>query len=47
MNLLLSPAAQLDVSDIWDFTVGRWGEDQADRYNSRIRDALNELAACC
>lgn len=45
MNLLLSPAAQLDVSDIWDFTVGRWGEDQADRYNSRIRDALNELAA--
>ena len=45
MNLLLSPAAQLDVSDIWDFTVARWGEDQAERYNSRIRDTLNELAA--
>ncbi len=45
MRLLLSPAAQLDVADIWDFTVERWGEEQAERYNSRIRDTLGELAA--
>lgn len=30
-----SPAAEADVAGIWDFTVERWGSDQAVRY---IRD---------
>lgn len=45
MMLRLSPDAQLDISDIWAFTEERWGEDQAVRYVTRIRDALTELAA--
>lgn len=45
MKLLLSPAAQLDISDIWDFTAERWGEDQAESYTQRIRDTLTGLAA--
>jgi len=45
MDLRLSPAAQSDISDIWEFTVERWGEDQAIRYTSRIRDTLLDLVA--
>lgn len=45
MRLLLSPAAQSDMSDIWDFTAERWGEDQAERYTQRLRGTLTELAA--
>lgn len=45
MRLLLTPAAQLDLSDIWDFTVERWNADQAEDYTVLIRDALNELLA--
>ena len=45
MQLLLSPAAQADMSDIWDFTVERWGQEQAERYVTRLRDTLTELAA--
>lgn len=42
---ILTPAAQADVDTIWDYTVGRWGEDQAERYLLGIRDACRELAA--
>ena len=45
MRLLLTPAAQLDLSDIWDFTAERWSADQAEDYTVLIRDALGELAA--
>ena len=45
MNLLLSPAAQSVISDIWDFTAERWGLDQAEHYVASIRDTLTELAA--
>lgn len=41
----LSPAAQADLDDIWDYTVDRWGEDQAARYVTDIRDACQGLAA--
>ena len=33
------------MSNIWDFTAERWGEEQAERYNNRIRDTLHDLAA--
>lgn len=26
----LSPRAQNDLDDIWDYTTGRWGADQAE-----------------
>jgi len=45
MRLLLSPAAQTDLSDIWDFTAERWGERQAERYTLQLRDVMRDLAA--
>ena len=36
----LSPAAEADVDEIWDYSKERWGPSQADRY---VRD----LEATC
>lgn len=44
-GFVLSPAAQLDVDEIWDYTAEHWSVDQADRYTRDIRDACRELAA--
>ena len=41
---ILSPAAQADIEQIWDYTVERWGLEQADRYVLAIRTACQELA---
>jgi toxin ParE1/3/4 len=41
---LLSPAAQVDLGQIWDYSARTWGEDQADRYVLAIRDACQALA---
>jgi toxin ParE1/3/4 len=41
---LLSPAAQADLGEIWDYTARNWGPDQADRYVLGIRDACEALA---
>lgn len=41
---LLSPAAQADLSEIWDYTATRWGADQADRYIRDMRDACEALS---
>lgn len=41
---LLSPAAQADLGQIWDYSVRTWGETQADRYVLDIRDACAALA---
>lgn len=40
----LSPAAQADIEEIWDYTAGRWGSAQAERYVLALRDACRELA---
>lgn len=44
-DYLLSPAAQADVSGIWDYSAQNWGTKQADRYVLCIRDACEALAA--
>jgi toxin ParE1/3/4 len=41
---LLSPAAQGDLSEIWDYTTRNWGAEQADRYILGIRGACSALA---
>ena len=41
---LLSPAAQADLSEIWDYTVRRWSQAQAERYILAIRDSCKALA---
>lgn len=41
---LLSPAAQNDLSDIWDYSVRVWGTAQAEQYILSIRVACEALA---
>ena len=36
----LTPAAQRDLSSIWDYTREQWGENQAETYILEIRNAI-------
>ncbi len=40
----LEPRAIADLDEIWDFTVERWSEAQAERYVLGLRDDLQMLA---
>ncbi|OYO04218.1 type II toxin-antitoxin system RelE/ParE family toxin [Enemella evansiae] len=40
----LTPAAQRDLSSIWDYTQERWGLDQAETYVTEIRAAIERSA---
>ena len=40
----LSPAAQRDLSEIWDFTEERWDRAQAERYVADLRAAIERIA---
>ena len=41
----LTPKAQADLDDIWNFTVARWGADQAEKYLRQLADAMAYVAA--
>ena len=41
----LTPAAQQDLSSIWDFTREHWDENQAEIYVSELRVAIERIAA--
>jgi toxin ParE1/3/4 len=41
---VLLPRAQADLDEIWDYTADRWNEDQADRYLTDIRRAIEAVA---
>lgn len=41
----LTPAAQRDLSSIWDFTQERWDENQAEIYLAEVREAIERVAA--
>lgn len=43
--LALSPAAEADIDQIWDYTALTWGVDQADAYTDDIRTACVQLAS--
>jgi len=43
--LALSPAAEADIDQIWDYTASTWGVDQADDYTDKIRTACVRLAS--
>lgn len=43
-RFLLSPSAQADIEDIWDYSAARWGERQAETYVRAIHAAM--AAAC-
>ncbi len=40
----LTPAAQRDLSSIWDHTQQRWGVRQAETYLTEIRAAIERIA---
>ncbi len=40
----LSPLAELDLENIWDYTVATWSVQQAERYHTDIMDAVEALA---
>lgn len=40
----LTPAAQRDLSSIWDYTVERWDAGQAETYVLEIRSAIERIA---
>ena len=43
-EFLLSPAARADLGEIWDYTAGRWGTEQAEQYIRALTTACQELA---
>ena len=43
-GIACTPATFADISEIWDYTAGRWDVDRADRYVDDVRDACEGLA---
>ena len=42
---LLSPAAQADLEEVWDYTAERWDVDQAEEYLRGLQHAIERAAA--
>lgn len=42
---VLSPRAQRDIEDIWDYTVDHWNVRQAETYIRQIKLAIETVAA--
>jgi toxin ParE1/3/4 len=42
---VLSPRAQADLDEIWDYTAEHWDTDQADRYIREIQRAIEIVAS--
>lgn len=43
-SYILSPAAEADLDEIWDYTADTWSKDQANSYVLGIRNACQSLA---
>ena len=43
-NYFLSPLAREDLREIWSYTDGRWGANQADRYIRGLHRAIETVA---
>jgi toxin ParE1/3/4 len=41
---IVSPKAEQDLSEIWDYTANRWGVDQAEAYIRLIQLAIETVA---
>lgn len=41
----LTPKAHADLDDIWNYTVARWGAEQAEKYLRQLADAMSYVAA--
>ena len=45
IRYLLSPAAQQDLEEIWDYNCGRWDTGQAEEYLRELQRAIERVAA--
>lgn len=43
-DVVFSPAAQVDIEQIWDYTCDRWDADQAERYIRALQSAVERVA---
>lgn len=43
-RVVLTPRAQEDLDDIWDFSAERWGEDRADGYVRGLWAGIRSIA---
>jgi len=41
-QVILSPKAKSDLSDIWEYTLAEWGIDQAEKYVRELWAAMVE-----
>ena len=40
----LTKKAVEDLSDIWNYTVNKWSEQEADKYYAQLKEFCNEIA---
>ncbi len=45
MRFIVSPRARADIEDIWNYTVGQWGERQAEIYLRLLQAAVDAVAS--
>lgn len=43
-QVILSPKAKADLSDIWDYTLAEWGIEQAEKYVRELWTAMQDQA---
>lgn len=43
MRVVFSPAAERDLAEIWHYSFGQWGLQQADHYIAILRAAAERL----
>ncbi len=43
-KFVLTKKAVEDLNDIWNYTVDKWSEQQADKYYSQLKDICQEIA---
>lgn len=41
----LTPRAQADIEEIWNYTVAHWGDNQAEKYLRQLAEAMTYVAA--
>lgn len=43
-EVILTPKAKADLSDIWDYTLAQWGVEQAEKYLRELWSVIKEQA---
>ncbi len=43
-RVVLSPRAQSDLDEIWEYSTDRWGVDQAEKYLRTVWERMQDIA---